>query len=239
MTIRQRLSLALGVRRPGALRRRRARAGRRSRSARSTAIPALPAFTEPYRKGWQLAVEEINAAGGIGGKKLVVVSKDDGGKPGRRGDGRQRARRAREASPCSPAGFFSNIGLAVADLRQAAEDVLPRRRAADRRASSGRPATATPSACGPRNYMQAAMLAEEAAKLPAKTLGDDRAELRIRPVGRDGVQGAALGEAARTSSGSAEQWPPQGKIDAGADGRRRSPPPSPTRSSTSPSAPTS
>ena len=32
----------------------------------------LPAFTEPYRKGWQLAVEEINAAGGINGKKLVV-----------------------------------------------------------------------------------------------------------------------------------------------------------------------
>jgi branched-chain amino acid transport system substrate-binding protein len=39
----------------------------------------LPAFTEPYRKGWQLAVEEINAAGGINGKKLVVISKDDGG----------------------------------------------------------------------------------------------------------------------------------------------------------------
>ena len=41
----------------------------------------LPAFTEPYRKGWQLALEEVNAAGGINGKKLVVVSKDDGGKP--------------------------------------------------------------------------------------------------------------------------------------------------------------
>src|ERR1035437_3164621 len=41
----------------------------------------LPAFTEPYRKGWQLAVEEVNASGGINGKKLVVVSKDDGGKP--------------------------------------------------------------------------------------------------------------------------------------------------------------
>ena len=41
----------------------------------------LPAFTEPYRKGWQLALDEINAAGGINGKKLVVVSKDDGGKP--------------------------------------------------------------------------------------------------------------------------------------------------------------
>jgi branched-chain amino acid transport system substrate-binding protein len=23
----------------------------------------LPAFTEPYRKGWQLAVDEVNAAG--------------------------------------------------------------------------------------------------------------------------------------------------------------------------------
>src|SRR5207253_9662524 len=41
----------------------------------------LPAFTEPYRKGWQLAVEEVNAAGVINGKQLVVVSKDDGGKP--------------------------------------------------------------------------------------------------------------------------------------------------------------
>src|ERR1700746_2530187 len=41
----------------------------------------LAAFTEPYRKGWPLAGEEINAAGGINGKKLVVSSKDDGGKP--------------------------------------------------------------------------------------------------------------------------------------------------------------
>src|SRR6201995_5447498 len=41
----------------------------------------LPGFTEPYRKGWQLAVEEINAAGGINGKKLVGISKADGGKP--------------------------------------------------------------------------------------------------------------------------------------------------------------
>src|SRR6202790_4138133 len=41
----------------------------------------LPPFPAPYRKGWQLAVEEINAAGGVNGKKLVVVSKDDGGKP--------------------------------------------------------------------------------------------------------------------------------------------------------------
>ena len=33
------------------------------------------------RVGAQMAVQDINAAGGINGKKLVVVSKDDGGKP--------------------------------------------------------------------------------------------------------------------------------------------------------------
>ena len=43
---------------------------------------SLPAFTLPYRNGWQLALEEINAAGGINGKKLEVISRDDGGKPG-------------------------------------------------------------------------------------------------------------------------------------------------------------
>src|ERR1700689_5324498 len=41
----------------------------------------LPAFTDPYRKGWQLAVEEINAGGGINGKKLAVGSKNAAGKP--------------------------------------------------------------------------------------------------------------------------------------------------------------
>jgi branched-chain amino acid transport system substrate-binding protein len=42
---------------------------------------AIPSFTEPYRKGWQLALDEINAAGGVDGKKLEVISKDDNGKP--------------------------------------------------------------------------------------------------------------------------------------------------------------
>src|ERR1700734_4305959 len=42
---------------------------------------AIPSFTEPYRKGWQLALDEINAAGGVDGKKLEGISKDDGGKP--------------------------------------------------------------------------------------------------------------------------------------------------------------
>ena len=41
-----------------------------------------PAFLDPYKKGWELAVEEVNAAGGVLGKKIEVVSRDDNGSPG-------------------------------------------------------------------------------------------------------------------------------------------------------------
>ena len=30
---------------------------------------AIPQFTQPYKQGWQLAVEEVNAAGGL----LIMV----------------------------------------------------------------------------------------------------------------------------------------------------------------------
>ena len=30
----------------------------------------FPAFLEPYKKGWELALQEINAGGGIKGRKL-------------------------------------------------------------------------------------------------------------------------------------------------------------------------
>ena len=35
----------------------------------------LTSFTVPYRNGWQLALQEINDAGGIRGKKLRVISR--------------------------------------------------------------------------------------------------------------------------------------------------------------------
>src|ERR1700674_5677089 len=72
----------------------------------------LPAFTEPYRKGWQLAVEEINAGGGVLGKKLVVISKDDGGKPADAVTAANELVSKDEGAPLAGT-FFSNIGLAV------------------------------------------------------------------------------------------------------------------------------
>src|SRR5256886_12810895 len=81
----------------------------------------LPAFTEPYRKGWQLAVEEVNAAGGINGKKLVVISKDDGGKPA---DAQTAANElvSSENVAMLTGTFLSNIGLAVSDFANRSEE---------------------------------------------------------------------------------------------------------------------
>ena len=42
----------------------------------------FPAFLEPYKKGWQMAIDELNGAGSILGKKLEIVSRDDGANPG-------------------------------------------------------------------------------------------------------------------------------------------------------------
>ena len=75
----------------------------------------LPSFTEPYRKGWQLAVEEINAAGGVDGKKIVVISKDDAGKPA---EAQTAANElvSKDGVVMLTGTFLSNIGLAVADF---------------------------------------------------------------------------------------------------------------------------
>jgi branched-chain amino acid transport system substrate-binding protein len=76
---------------------------------------AQAAFLDPYKKGLELAVAEINAAGGINGKKLEVISRDDNGNPG---DSVRAAEElvAREKVSFIAGGFLSNIGLALADF---------------------------------------------------------------------------------------------------------------------------
>ena len=75
----------------------------------------LPAFTEPYRKGWQLALEEINAAGGVGGKQIEVISRDDGGKPAAAITAAGELASSEGVSMLMGT-FFSNVGLAVSDF---------------------------------------------------------------------------------------------------------------------------
>jgi len=75
----------------------------------------FPAFLEPYRKGMELAVDEINGGGGVLGKKIEVVSRDDNGVPG---DAVRAAEEllTREHVALLTGTFASNIGLAIADL---------------------------------------------------------------------------------------------------------------------------
>ncbi|HLZ05830.1 MAG TPA: ABC transporter substrate-binding protein [Bradyrhizobium sp.] len=172
----------------------------------------LPAFTDPYRKGWQLAVEEINAAGGINGKKLVVVSKDDAGKPA---DAQTAANElvSNENVAMLAGTFLSNIGLAVSDFANqkkvfflAAEPLTD--------AITWSKGNRYTFRLRPSNYMQAAMLAEEAAKLPAKRWAT------VAPNYEYGQSAVSVFKKLLSAKRPDiqwvnEQWPPFGKIDAG------------------------
>jgi branched-chain amino acid transport system substrate-binding protein len=74
-----------------------------------------PAFLEPYKRGWEMALDEINASGGVLGRKLEVASRDDGGNPG---DAVRVAEElvSREGAGLIAGTFLSHIGLAVADF---------------------------------------------------------------------------------------------------------------------------
>jgi branched-chain amino acid transport system substrate-binding protein len=76
---------------------------------------AVPAFLDPYKKGMDLALEEINGKGGVLGKKLELVSRDDGANPG------EAVRVAeelitRENVVMIAGTFLSNVGLAVTNF---------------------------------------------------------------------------------------------------------------------------
>ncbi len=176
----------------------------------------LPAFTEPYRKGWQLAVEEINAAGGVNGKLLEVISRDDAGKPGNAIKIAEELVR-KDGVTLLTGTFFSHIGLAVTEFAKqnkvlfvAAEplsDALVWAKG-NRYTFRLRPST----------YMQAAMLAKEAAKTGAKrwaTVAPNYA------YGKDAVKAfqTVLKQLNPEVEFIEEQWPALFKIDAGATAR--------------------
>jgi branched-chain amino acid transport system substrate-binding protein len=173
----------------------------------------FPAFLEPYKKGWELAQEEINAAGGLLGRKLEIVSRDDGGNPG---DAVRAAEEllSRERATVLMGTFASNVGLAVSNLAAqrkvlflAAEPLTDKIvwENGNRYTFRLRPST----------YMQTAMLIPEAAKLKKKRWAI------VYPNYEYGQSATAsfkklLKQAQPDVEFVAEQAPPLGKIDAGA-----------------------
>ena len=173
----------------------------------------LPAFTQPYKKGWELALDEINAKGGVDGKTLVVISKDDGGKPA---DAVTAANElvSDEGVAMLMGTFFSNVGLAVSDFA-AQKKVLFLAAEPLTDAITWSKGNRYTFRLRPSNYMQAGMLAEEAAKLPAKRWAT------IAPNYEYGQSAVAAFKKLLSAKRPdiqwvAEQWPTQGKIDAGA-----------------------
>lgn len=76
---------------------------------------ALPALMGPYRKGWEMAQDEINASGGLLGRKVETIFRDDNANPG---DAVRIAEEliSREQVQILAGVTLSNVGLAVADF---------------------------------------------------------------------------------------------------------------------------
>jgi branched-chain amino acid transport system substrate-binding protein len=174
---------------------------------------ALPVGTKGYRQGWELARDQINAKGGVLGRPIEIVARDDAGKPdvaitqaAQLVDGEQ--------VDFLTGGILSHVGLALADFAnqkkvyfmaaQPLTDALIWEKG-NRFTFRLRPST----------YTQAAILAKEAAKFPAKRWAT------IAPNYEFGQSAVASFKKELTRLRPDvefvnEQWPPLGKIDAGA-----------------------
>src|ERR1700704_7123748 len=173
----------------------------------------FPAFLEPYKKGWELALEEINAKGGVLGRKLEVVSRDDGGTPG---DAVRVAEEciSREKADVLMGTFASNVGLAVGNLAQQRKIVfLAAEPLTDKIVwENGNRYTFR---LRPSTYMQVAMLVPEAAKLKKKRWAIVYPNYEYGQSATESFK-RLLTAAQPDVEFVAEQAPALGKIDAGA-----------------------
>jgi branched-chain amino acid transport system substrate-binding protein len=174
---------------------------------------AQAAFLEPYKKGMDLAVEQINASGGLLGKKVVLVTRDDNANPG---DAVRMAEElvSREKVDVLTGSFLSHIGLALTDYsRQKKIFFLASEPLTDKIVwDNGNKYTYR---LRPSTYMHAAMLVPEAAALKKKRWAV------IYPNYEFGQSAVAsfkklLKEAQPDVEFVGEQATPLGKIDAAA-----------------------
>ena len=173
----------------------------------------FPAFLDPYRKGMELAVEEVNRAGGVLGRRIELVVRDDGGTPG---DAVRVAEEliSRERVDMLMGTFASNVGLAVANLANQRKILfLASEPLTDKLVwENGNRYTFR---LRPSTYMQVAMLVPEAAKLRKKRWAI------VYPNYEYGQSATAsfknlLSQAQPGVEFVAEQAPALGRIDAGA-----------------------
>jgi len=173
---------------------------------------AMPAFLEPYKKGMDLAVEQINAGGGLLGKKVVLVTRDDNASPG---DAVRAAEElyTREKIDVLTGSFLSHVGMALTDYAQQKKRFFLASETLTDKVVWENGNRYTYRLRG-STYMQTAMLVKEAAKLNKKRWAI------VYPNYEYGQSAVAtfkklMKEAQPDIEFVAEQAPPLGKIDAG------------------------
>ena len=191
----------------------RAQGTRPIRIGEINSYSSAPAFTLPYRRGWQLAVEQLNAKGGLLGRELEVISRDDEGKPSVALRAAEELVR-RNGVDLLAGAYLSHVGLAISDFARqnrtlfVASEPLTDALVWDqghRYCYRLRPST----------YMLAAMLVEEAAQLkatrwatiaPNYEYGQSAVRWFMHLLRRRRPDVEFVGS----------QWPPLGAVDAGA-----------------------
>ena len=173
---------------------------------------ALPVGTRGYRQGWELARDEINKKGGVLGRKLEIIARDDAGKPDVAITQAAQLVDAEQVDLLTGT-ILSHVGLAVAFAKQRQMFFLASQPLTD--ALIWEKGNRYTFRLRPSTYTQASILAKEAAKFPARrwaTIAPNyefgqaavasfkRELIRLRPD----VEFVS------------EQWPPLGKVDAGA-----------------------
>ncbi|MDQ4136510.1 MAG: ABC transporter substrate-binding protein [Pseudomonadota bacterium] len=176
----------------------------------------MAAFAVPYRNAMQLAVDEINKAGGIkslNGRPLEVIFRDDGSTPG---DAVRVAEEllTRENVAFLAGAFLSNVGLALADFANQRKVLYLATEPLTDALTLGSGNRYT-FRVRPNTYMQTRMLVDA-----AKAKGVKRWAI-VAPNYEYGQSAAAnfkrlMAEAVPGFEVVTEQFPALGRVDAGA-----------------------
>ncbi|MGC4244932.1 MAG: ABC transporter substrate-binding protein, partial [Herbaspirillum sp.] len=166
---------------------------------------------QAYRNGLSLAVEQINESGGIHGRPLQLISRDD------QGDADQAARNARELVSKEhvevlTGTMLSDVALAVAREAARSKTVLVVGDALSDAVTLDKGNRYT-FRVRPSTYMLAAMLAEQAARMPGRRWA------MVAPNYEYGQSAVAsfkmlLKQARPDVEFVSDQWPAMGKIKA-------------------------
>ncbi|MCB1556961.1 MAG: ABC transporter substrate-binding protein [Alphaproteobacteria bacterium] len=173
----------------------------------------LAQYAEPYKKGWELALAEINGSGGVLGRPLEIISRDSRGNPSDAVTVAQELIHAENVFALM-GPMFSHVGLAVSEISKREKIPLVTAIAGTDKLlwEEGHPYVFR---IYNGTYALASMLSAEAAKLPAQRWGI---------IAENYEAGHAYADAFREHLSRLrpdvefvmEQWPSLNRINAGA-----------------------